>query len=249
MNEILKTYKLTKRLDGIIAVNDVSISIKEKTITALIGSNGAGKTTLFNLLTSFIYPDTGEILYKDFKIHNDDKIKLVEMGIGRLWQDIRLFHNMTVFENLLVSSKNNPGENFFNNFIRARRVKNAEEEVVKKASEILEFIDLQIHKNNLASTLSYGQQKRLAIGRLLMNDTELLLLDEPFSGLDEKNVEKITRLLKNLIAQNKTILMIEHNIEKALTLSDWIFRMEAGKIIYSGLPEYYSEDTIKIEVN
>ena len=249
MNEILKTYKLTKRLDGIIAVNDVSISIKEKTITSLIGSNGAGKTTLFHLLTSFIYPDTGEIIYKDFKIHNDDKIKLVEMGIGRLWQDIRLFQNMSVFENLLVSSKNNPGENFFNNIIQTRRVKNAEEEIVKKASEILEFIDLQIHKNNLSSTLSYGQQKRLAIGRMLMNDAELLLLDEPFSGLDEKNVEKITCLLKDLIAKNKTILMIEHNIEKALALSDWIYIMEAGKIIYSGLPEYYSENAVKIEVN
>ena len=249
MNEILSTYNLTKRLDGIIAVDNVSISIKEKTITSLIGSNGAGKTTLFNLLTSFMHPDTGEILYKDFKIHNDDKIKLVEKGIGRLWQDIRLFHNMTVFENLLVSSKNNPGEKFFNNFISTKRVKNAEKEVVKKASQILEFIDLQIHKNNHASTLSYGQQKRLAIGRLLMNDAELLLLDEPFSGLDIKNVEKITWLLKDLISQNKTILMIEHNIEKALELSDWIFRMEAGKIIYSGLPEYYNGESVKIEVN
>jgi branched-chain amino acid transport system ATP-binding protein len=249
MNGILKTYNLTKRLDGVVAVNDISISIMEKTITSLIGSNGAGKTTLFNLLTSFMNPDTGEILYKDFKIHNEDKIKLVEKGIGRLWQDIRLFHNMTVFENLLVSSKNNLGENFFNNFIQTKRVKLAEEEVTKKALGVLRFIDLQTHKSNLASTLSYGQQKRLAIGRLLMNDAEVLLLDEPFSGLDMKNVEKFTQLLKNLVAQNKTILMIEHNIEKALELSDWIFRMEAGKIIYSGRPENYNVDAVKIETN
>lgn len=247
MGEILSTYNLTKRLDGVVAVNDVSFAINKGSITSLIGSNGAGKTTLFNLLTGFIVPDNGEILYKDVKLRDISRLKLVESGVGRLWQDIRLFHNMTVLENLLVSSKSNPGESLFSNFYKPNKVKVAEDVIAKRATGILEFIDLQDYENNQAGTLSYGQQKRLAIGRLLMNDAELLLLDEPFSGLDEINTVKITQLLKNLVAEDKTIFMIEHNIEKALELSGWILRMEAGEIIYSGISENFRN--YQVEVN
>ncbi len=249
MDDIVRTYNLTKHLDGILAVDNVSIAICKNSITSLVGANGAGKTTLFNLITSFSRPDSGEIIFNGNRISGRDKVWLAEKGMARLWQDIRLFHNMSVLENLLVSYKQNIGEKFINNFLRMRSVKISETIAEKKAMEVLEFIGLLSHKNYLANTLSYGQQKRVAIGRLLMNDAELLLLDEPFSGLDNNNNEKISRLLKTLIDEGKTILMIEHNIEKALTLSDRIYEMDAGKIIFAGTPNNYCDYIAQINKN
>lgn len=233
---ILQISNLIKSFNGIRAVDNISFSIEKATVTSIIGPNGAGKTTLFNLINGFINQDSGCVYYKGRKIDKLSPENRAKIGIGRLWQDIRLFRNMTVLENLLVAKKNNPGEIVRRNFFLPKSIAKFEKHNIELAEEILGFINLKIQQNTLAQNLSYGQQKLLAIGRLLMNDAELLLLDEPFAGVNPIMIDEISELIKKIVEQGKTILMIEHNVPKALSISDFVFVMDEGKIALYGLP-------------
>lgn len=242
LNRILEIKNLVKSFNGIKAVNNVSLSINSGTITSIIGPNGAGKTTLFNLINGLLSQDSGQIYYKNKLIDNYPQWDRAMLGIGRLWQDIRLFKNMTVLENLLVAKKHQPGEQILKTLFLRSRVTNIEKENVEYAERILNVINLESKRNCLAKDLSYGEQRLVAIGRLLMNDSDLLLLDEPFAGINPIMIEKISALIKKLIEQGKTILMIEHNVPKALSISDFVYVMNEGKIALFGLPQEISND-------
>jgi ABC-type branched-subunit amino acid transport system ATPase component len=215
---ILETKNLYKAFDGVLAVDNINLSIEKGSISSLIGPNGAGKTSLFNVINGFISQDTGTILFKGKAIDNFSVSERALLGIGRLWQDIRLFNNMTVIENLLAAKKEQPGEKLFKNFFRYNSVLNSEKENFKSAEQTLEFLHLSDKRDSLAQNLSYGQQKLLAIGRLLMNDAELLLLDEPTAGVNPVMIDEILKVIKQLSETGKTIFLIEHNIPKALSI-------------------------------
>lgn len=237
LKKILEIKNLNKSFNGIKAVNDVSLSIEKGTITSIIGPNGAGKTTLFNLVSGLLKQETGQIIYNSISINNYVQWKRALLGIGRLWQDIRLFSNLTVFENLLVAKKKQPGEQIYKTFFLQSKVTRFEKENIESAEKILSFVDLESKRNSLAKNLSYGQQRLVAIGRLLMNGSSLLLIDEPFAGVNAVMIEKISNLIKELTEQEKTILMIEHNVPKAMSISDFVYVMDAGKIALYGTPE------------
>lgn len=227
---VLEIKQLHKDFDGVKAVNEVCLSAASGTITTIIGPNGAGKTTLFNLIDGFIRPDSGSINYKGTRIDVLRPSRRAQLGIGRLWQDVRLFGKMSVLENLLVARKNQPGESVINCLVRRRRVSQAEKDNRKDAEKILEYVGLKHRLHDPAQNLSYGQQKLVAIARLLSNDAEFLLLDEPTAGVHPSMIDAILSLIKELAAEGKTILMIEHNVPKARLVSDFIYVMDQGRI-------------------
>lgn len=233
---ILKIEQLSKSFDGILAVGNVNISVEKGTITSIIGPNGAGKTTLFNLINGFVRQDSGKIIFKDNSIDNLSSSDRALLGIGRLWQDIRLFENMSVLDNLLVAPKHQQGESLWKNFLLTKVINSSEKNYYEQACKILEFVNLQDKINNFAQDLSYGQQKLLAIARLLMNESELLLLDEPLAGVNPKMIEKILDVIRNIASTGRTVLMIEHNVHKAKSISDKVLVMDEGKIEISGTP-------------
>jgi len=242
MNQtILEISNLSKSFDGLKAVDSVSLSIEKGTVASIIGPNGAGKTTLFNLINGFIRQDSGFIRYKGARIDELTPTHRAILGIGRLWQDIRLFKNMTVLDNLLVAKKNNPGERVLRNFFSARAVAELEKHNLDSAEKTLQFVHLEHKRNALAQDLSYGQQKLLALGRLLMNNAELLLLDEPLAGVNPKMINEIQELIRLLVAEGKTVLLIEHNLPKAMEISDVVYVMDEGRIELAGKPSDVSE--------
>ena len=238
---ILEILSLTKSFDGLTAVKDVSFSIEKGTVASIIGPNGAGKTTLFNLINGFIRQHSGFIQYEDRNIDSLSPTQRSILGIGRLWQDIRLFKNMTVLENLLVAKKRHPGEQVVNNLLAFRGVAQFENNTINAAEKVLKFIHLEDKRNSFAQDLSYGQEKLLALGRLLTNDAELLLLDEPLAGVNPKMINDIQELIRQLVAEGKTVLMIEHNLPKAMAISDIVYVMDEGRIELKGKPSDISE--------
>jgi ABC-type branched-subunit amino acid transport system ATPase component len=237
MREILLEVEgLSKSLGGVKAVREVSLALPGGMITSVIGPNGAGKTTLFNVINGYVRHDSGAIRYKGVEIGSLSPSRRASLGIGRLWQDIRLFGNMTVLENLRAAKKSHVGESLIACFLRRNAVRRVEAEVDESAEKILELIRLEDKRHSLARDLSYGQQKLLGLGRLLMNGTDLLLLDEPTSGVNPLMIDRILEFVRRLSAEGKTILMIEHNIREAANISDWIHVMNEGTIIRSGSP-------------
>ena len=225
---LLEVENLSK-FGGAYFVRDISFSVESGTIMAVVGANGAGKTTLFNLIQGFLKQNTGTINYRGRRVEHLPAAKRAKLGIGRLWQDVRLFENLTVLENLLAAT-NHPGESIWRNIFRPRQISVVEDKNKENAEKILALIDLKDERQKLAKQLSYGQQKLLALGRLLMNKNDLLLLDEPLSGLNPAMIDKILPFIKSLPAQGKTVLIIEHNIEKALSVADRVIVMSAGQI-------------------
>ena len=233
---MLEVEGLSKSLGGVNAVRDVSLSLPGGMVTCVIGPNGAGKTTLFNAINGYVRHDSGTIRYRGVEIGSLSPSRRASLGIGRLWQDIRLFGNMTVLENLRAAKKSHAGESLISCFLRRDAVRRVEAEVRESAEKILELIRLGDKRHSLARDLSYGQQKLLGLGRLLMNGADLLLLDEPTSGVNPLMIDKIVEFVRTLSAEGKTILMIEHNIREAANVSDWIHVMNEGAIIRSGPP-------------
>jgi ABC-type branched-subunit amino acid transport system ATPase component len=233
---ILRVTGLAKSFDGVKAVDDVSFGVIRGTITTIIGPNGAGKTSLFNIIGGFLGQDAGSILLNGVCIDSIQPPARASLGLGRLWQDIRLFKNMTVLDNLMVCRKNHIGEHVVNSFLHRKRVLRTEGEIRERAMQILKTLRLDEKFRSLAQDLSYGQQKLVALGRLLMNDAEFLLLDEPTAGVNPLVIDEVLGVIRNLVTVGKTVLMIEHNIPKALGVSDWVYVMDEGRIELSGSP-------------
>jgi len=227
---LLEIRHLSKSFDGVKSVIDLSLSINEGTITSIVGPNGAGKTTLFNLITGFLQQDEGSIVYNGRPVDKFSAPQRALLGFGRIWQDVRVFNKMTVLENLLVARKNHPGEKIVNCLLRPRMVARVERETRATAEKILKSIKLDHKRYSLAQDLSYGQQKLLALGRLLVNDAQLLLVDEPTAGVNPVMVDEILAIMRDLTNTGVTVLMIEHNVLKARSISDHIYTMSEGRI-------------------
>ncbi len=234
MGEILKLENISRSFDGLRTVDGLTMNIEEGRISAIIGPNGAGKTTLFNLICGYLYPDSGRIMYRGKDITALTPWERASSGIGRLFQDIRVFKKLTLLENLLVTF-NDGSENPFKAVFGRRNGKEAEK--LRTATKWLDFVGLADMKDDLAEELSWGQQKLLSIARLLCGNFDLLLIDEPVSGVNPAVADIILEKVKELKGLGKTVIVVEHDMEAVKTVSDYVYFMDSGKITASGLPE------------
>lgn len=235
---ILELQQVSKSFDGTKAVDHVSLGFEQGKVTGLIGPNGAGKTTVFHLINGFLCPDEGDIRYKGKQIDGFRPWQVAVEGIGRLFQDVRVFDRLTALENVLTAFRNQPDDKPWASLIQRRRVIALERENVEKAKQWLQFVGLSEMENVLAEDISYGQQKLLAIARLLAADAETLLLDEPTAGVNPQMVQPLLDLIRKLAReQGKTVVVIEHNMTAILDVADWVYFMDEGQVVSFGLPE------------
>lgn len=225
----LETHNLVKKFDGVHAVDGLSISIAENSITGMIGPNGSGKTTLTNLLSGVLSISSGEIIVSGLKLTKIKSHEVSTYGITRTFQDVRLFEQMTVLDNILVViTERNVWSAIFERHSKLH---------LQKARAVLERVGLWEKREELASGLSYGQRKLLEIARVLAMDSKIILFDEPFAGLFPEMVKIVAGILKELRDQNKTVVLIEHNMALIRELSDHVIVMDAGKLLAEGKPD------------
>lgn len=228
---------LTKRFGGLVAVLDFTMKIQEGEIISIIGPNGAGKTTVFNMITGFYRPDSGSIRFNGLELSGKQPHKITEKGVARTFQNIRLFPDMTVMENLIVARQCRAKATLFGATFRTPFVKEEEVSQEKGLVGLLEFFNLQESRNLKASALPYGQQRRLEIARALATDPKLLLLDEPTAGMNPRESEEIMELISLLKARAITILLIEHNMNVVMEISERISVLDHGVKIAEGTPK------------
>ncbi|MCD4799088.1 MAG: ABC transporter ATP-binding protein [Methanosarcinales archaeon] len=242
VQEILKVRDVKKYFGGVMAVDGASFSVEEQTIRGLIGANGAGKTTLFNLITGYYKLDSGNIFFKDERVDQLPTYKKALIGMVRTFQLTKVLSRMTVLENLLLGPKMQSGEQIHNIFLRPKMVADEEARIVEKALETLEFFDLMHMKDDYAGALSGGQKRLLEMARALMTDPKMLLLDEPFAGVNPTLAWKLVRRIKELKERGMTFLIIEHDMPLITEVSDTLSFMNHGRIILEGAPEDVKQD-------
>jgi branched-chain amino acid transport system ATP-binding protein len=223
---ILETKKLTKHFRGVKAIDRLSLSIEKGQITSIIGPNGAGKTTLTNLLTGMLLADKGYMKIKGKKFSKIKPHEIAFYGVTRTFQNIRLFEQMTVLDNILVVLTE---RDVFKSLFEKHKQYH-----LKQAQEILEKVDLWKKKNDLALNLSYGQRKLLEIGRALAMKSEIFFFDEPFAGLFPNMRTIVVNVLKGLREQGKTLILIEHNMDLIRELSDQVIVIDSGRFLAQG---------------
>jgi branched-chain amino acid transport system ATP-binding protein len=243
---MLEIKNLNKSFGDHRVLSGLSLSIPKGQIHTLVGGNGSGKTTLFNLITGFLRPDSGEIRFQSHRLETISPVSINAKGITRTFQDLRIIKQLSVKENILLSFKNNPGENIINSILPQSIFKNQYKEFSQKADAIIENIHLTGVKNNLAGEISYGQQKLLTLGCCLANDARFLLLDEPVAGIDKDNYQRVFHLILALKIEGRTILQIEHNHEYVKSLSDGIWFLNQGQAVFFKEYESFKMDkTVK----
>ncbi len=244
---VLELKNISKMFGGLSALHDVSFSISEGEVLGLIGPNGAGKTTLFNIITSMFSPTKGEILFADEKITGLKPYQVMEKGIGRTFQNIRLFGEMTAEENIMVGLHCRQKSGVWQSVFRTRSQQKEETEAKDKARHLLELVGLKGQEETLAASLAYGQQRRLEIARALAGDPKLLLLDEPAAGMNESETSDLFHLVKKIQSMGTTVLLIEHDMPLVMKVCDRIVVLSFGEKIAEGTPEEIQNDPAVIE--
>ena len=234
---LLSVQDVRKSFGNLHALDGISLQVDERKVSILIGPNGSGKSTLINVVSGLYSPDSGNVIFDSIDVTGFAPHKLYKMGIARTFQIPALFWNLTVLENLLIAEKNNPGERFLRSLLNSFW-KDSERKAMEKASRILELLGLSGLWNQPSFKLSGGQMKLVEIGRALMSDAKLLLLDEPVSGVNPTLAHEIfSRILKLRDELGLTFFIVEHRLDIALKYVDEIFAMALGKLIASGLPD------------
>jgi branched-chain amino acid transport system ATP-binding protein len=222
---------------GLKAVNDVSFYVKPGEIVSLIGPNGAGKTTIFNILTGMYHIEAGEIHFDGNNITGLSPQDIVKSGISRTFQNIRLFKGLRVIENVLIGSHTMTHYGFFDSVFRTPKFKKVETERMVEAVRLLNEVGLIHRVHEYAANLPYGEQRKLEIARALATGAKLILLDEPAAGMNPQESEELLQFIKTLQTKGYTILMIEHDMNVVMNISDRIYVLDYGRLIAEGLPE------------
>ncbi len=246
-NKLLSVKSLKKSFGGLDAVNVKKFELFENEITSLIGPNGAGKTTFFDLITRFQNSDEGSIFFNSVDVSKVSTYKLARLGMVRTFQLTRVFDRMSVFENMQFAGSSTRNEGLINSLIQKKSLKDDEKKLSEKIDNILEMVNLIEMKNAYARELSGGQKKLLELGRSLMKDPKLLLLDEPLAGVNPKLADQILEIILDLNNKDVNILMVEHNIDAVMKISERVVVMAEGKIISDGKPDYVRTDKKVIE--
>ncbi|HFU3726368.1 TPA: ABC transporter ATP-binding protein [Streptococcus suis] len=235
---LLEVKDLTKNFGGLTAVGDVTMELHEGELVGLIGPNGAGKTTLFNLLTGVYEPSEGTISLAGTILNGKAPSKIASLGLGRTFQNIRLFKNMTVLENVLIGLGNHGKSEVFASFFRLPAFYKNEETLKTKAIELLKIFDLDGDADTLAKNLPYGQQRRLEIVRALATEPKILFLDEPAAGMNPQETAELTQLIRKIKEEfGITIILIEHDMSLVMEVTERIYVLEYGRLIAHGTPE------------
>ena len=246
-NNLIEVKNLKKTFGGLTAVDIENLTFNENELTSIIGPNGAGKTTFFDLISGFQNSDNGDIYLNDKDISNFQPYKIARMGMVRTFQLTKVFDRMTVLENLLFSGSEISNESLSKSIIKSKSQKNYEENLRDKARDIMDELNILHMEDSYARELSGGQKKLLELARSIINEPEILLLDEPLAGVNPKLAEDILSLIKKLSNKGITILMVEHNIEAVMKISDRIVVLAEGSLIADGNPNDIRTDTNVIE--
>ena len=234
---LLEVKQLTKHFGGLTAVGDVTLELNEGELVGLIGPNGAGKTTLFNLLTGVYEPSEGTITLDGHLLNGKQPYKIAALGLGRTFQNIRLFKDLTVLDNVLIAFSNHHKKHVFASFLRLQAFYKNEEALKAKAIDLLKIFDLDRDADTLAKNLAYGQQRRLEIVRALATEPKILFLDEPAAGMNPQETAELTDLIRRIKEEFKiTIMLIEHDMNLVMDVTERIYVLEYGRLIAHGTP-------------
>lgn len=228
---------VSKKFEGLKALSKITFSLSEMEILALIGPNGAGKTTFFNILSGIYLPSEGMIRFKGKNIVGLSPHRITRAGIARTFQNLRLFPQMTLIENILSGFFSQTNYGMFDIIFKTKRFKQEEEKDVRFAYAISEFIGLEDKENELAKNLPYGEQKRLEVARALATKPSLLLLDEPTAGMNPKETEQMIELIRQIREDGISIILIEHDMKVVMNISDRIIVLDYGEKIAEGKPD------------
>lgn len=239
---MLEIVHLNKSFGGLAALNNISFSIKKGNITAIIGPNGAGKTTIFNVISGIYPPNAGKITFEGENITGIRSYDVCYLGIARTFQNLQIFQNMSVLENVMVGYHACTSAEFISCMVRTRKVKTEEKEVRKRAREMLKLVNLADRENHPSASLPFGSQKRLELARALISRPKLLLLDEPVAGLNMSETKEMAGLILKQKEFGVTILLVEHDMNLVMKVSDWIIVLNYGEKIAEGPPGKIQND-------
>ena len=234
---ILEAMGMTKRFSGLVAVDDLDFYIPEGAIASIIGPNGAGKTTFFNCITGFYQIDEGEILFDGARINGRTPDQITRSGISRTFQNIRLFNNMSAIENIMVGQEPHLRSTWIGAILGLPSTRHEDEQTEDRARELLRFVGLEGKGDLLSKNLSYGDQRRLEIGRALASKPKLILLDEPTAGMNPRETIETTDFIRRLRDEvGITVVLIEHDMRVVMDISEHITVLDYGRKIAEGLP-------------
>ena len=245
---ILETENVTRSFGGLVAVDNVSVSLRQGEITGLIGPNGAGKSTLFNLVSGFLDPDDGTVMLKGQDVTELRPDERAERGLIRTFQITRELSGMTVMNNMLLAAQDNPGERIVPLLTKLGAAREYENEQRERAEELLKYLELWELRDEYACNLSGGQRKLLELGRSLMSDPDVLLLDEPMAGVNPDLTDHLLdRIMELRDEENRTFLIVEHDIDTIMSISDTVIGMHNGQVLVQGEPEVVQQDEQLLE--
>ena len=245
--KLLEIKGVAKNFSGLSVLENVSLDVEKGEIVSLIGPNGAGKTTIFNLLTGVYQVSAGEIFFEGEKLNGRSIQEIVDLGIARTFQNLRLFPNMRVIENVMVGGFHTQRYSFLDTLLRSKRFAEDERKTTQRAIDILQSIGMADKIDNYASDLPYGAQRRLEIARAIATGAKLLLLDEPAAGMNNAETQELLAFIKSLQQRGFTILLIEHDMNLVMNISDRIYVLNHGRMIAEGTPSEVSNNPHVIE--
>lgn len=244
---ILETKKVTKTFGGLCAVSAVDFHINEKEIVGLIGPNGAGKTTFFNIISGLYTPTSGDVFINGEKTNGMKPYKIAYKGVARTFQNIRLFSNVSVLENVKMARYTKSKAGVWDAIFKQRWVVEEEKVIKEKSLELLKFVGLENYKNEISKNLSYGNQRKLEIARALANEPRLILLDEPTAGMNMEETNVMMALIHTIRDMGISVLVIEHNMSLVMSVSDRVVVLDHGIKIADGKPDEVSNNPQVIE--